>query len=206
LRSALKWAESKNLIDRAPKIYRPERPAPRDDRLTRDQIGIFLAHCTFPHVKLFVTLAVTTGARMSAILQLTWDRVDFDRGTIVYRDPEQGRTKKGRATVPINDMARAALLEAQRGALTPFVVEWAGSRVVSIKKGLASVGKRCGLPWVTAHVFRHSAATAMAERGVPMAEIAQFLGHADSRITERVYARFSPTYLRRAADALEFVA
>jgi hypothetical protein len=31
----------------------------------------------------------------------------------------------------------------------------------------------------TAHVFRHSAATAMAERGVPMAEIAQFLGHAD---------------------------
>jgi integrase len=204
LRSALKWAESKNLIDRAPKIFRPERPPPRDDRLTREQIGIFLAHCTFPHIKMFVTLAVTTGARMSAILQLTWDRVDFDRSTIVYHDPERARTKKGRATVPMNDMARAALLEAKRGAVTPYVVEWAGSRVVSIKKGLASVGKRCGLPWVTAHVFRHSAATAMAERGVPMAEIAQFLGHADSRVTERVYARFSPTYLRRAADALEF--
>jgi len=36
-----------------------------------------------------------------------------------------------------------------------------------------------------------------------MAEIAQFLGHKDSRITERVYARFSPTYLRGAASMLE---
>jgi integrase len=43
----------------------------------------------------------------------------------------------------------------------------------------------------------------MAEAGVPMAEIAQYLGHTDSRITERVYARFSPTYLRGAVGALD---
>jgi integrase len=43
----------------------------------------------------------------------------------------------------------------------------------------------------------------MAEAGIGMAEIAQFLGHSDSRTTERVYARFSPDYLRKAAEALE---
>src|SRR5262249_16136097 len=32
----------------------------------------------------------------------------------------------------------------------------------------------------------------MAEEGVPMQQIAQYLGHSDSRTTERVYARFSP--------------
>ena len=37
-----------------------------------------------------------------------------------------------------------------------------------------------------------------------MSEIAQLLGHSDSQITERVYAKFSPTYLRKAAEALEF--
>ncbi len=37
-----------------------------------------------------------------------------------------------------------------------------------------------------------------------MSEIAQMLGHSDSRVTEKVYARFSPTYLRGAAAALEF--
>ena len=43
----------------------------------------------------------------------------------------------------------------------------------------------------------------MAEGGIPMAGIAQFLGHKDSRVTERVYARFSPNYLRGAASMLE---
>jgi integrase len=50
--------------------------------------------------------------------------------------------------------------------------------------------------------MRHTAAVWMAEAGVPMPVIAQYLGHTDSRITERVYARFSPDYLRGAADAL----
>jgi integrase len=42
----------------------------------------------------------------------------------------------------------------------------------------------------------------MAEEGVPMQQIAQYLGHNDSSTTERVYARFSPDYLREAAKAL----
>jgi integrase len=36
-----------------------------------------------------------------------------------------------------------------------------------------------------------------------MAEIAQFLGHSSESVTYRVYARFSPDHLRRAAAALE---
>jgi integrase len=43
----------------------------------------------------------------------------------------------------------------------------------------------------------------MAEGGVPMSEIAQYLGHSSTRVTETVYARYSPTYLRGAAKALE---
>lgn len=43
----------------------------------------------------------------------------------------------------------------------------------------------------------------MAEAGVPMSEIASFLGHSDDRITQRVYAKYSPAYLRTAASALE---
>jgi integrase len=62
---------------------------------------------------------------------------------------------------------------------------------------------RAGVPWVTPHVFRHTAAVWMAEAGVPMPEIAAYLGHSDSRTTERVYAKFSPAYLRKASRALE---
>jgi integrase len=191
LRSALKWAEKKNLILKAPAITRPERPPPRDKRLTRDEAKRFLAACEVPHVRLFVVLALTTGGRMGALLDLTWDRVDFDRGQIRLDNPMRRKTNKGRALVPMNQTARQALLE------------WAGHKVASVKKGLRGAGKRSGLPWVTAHVFRHSAATWLAEDGRSMPEIAQFLGHSDSRLTERVYARFSPNYLAKTATSLE---
>lgn len=39
--------------------------------------------------------------------------------------------------------------------------------------------------------------------GVPMVEIARFLGHSSESITFRTYAVHSPDYLRRAAGALE---
>jgi integrase len=51
-------------------------------------------------------------------------------------------------------------------------------------------------------VHGRTAAVWMAEAGVPMPEIAQCLGHRNSRTTERVYARYSPDYLQGAARAL----
>jgi integrase len=203
LRSALKWAERKNLIPKAPAIYRPPMSPPRDLRLTREQAARFLNACQMPHVRLFVICAMTTGARIGALVGLKWDRVDFDGRTINLHDPTRPRTKKGRAVVPINRTLMAALQEARAGALTPYVIEWNGKPVKEVKHALAAAARRCGLPWVTAHVFRHSAASWMAEAGVPMFEIAQFLGHADSRTTEKTYARLSPDFLRDAAEALE---
>jgi integrase len=122
LRSALRWAENKRLLDRAPKIWLPSPSPPRDRRMTREQVSAFIAECTMPHVKLFAILAATTGARMGAILSLTWDRVDLERGLIHYQDPTIFRTKKGRATTPINALARDALIDARTGATTPFVI------------------------------------------------------------------------------------
>jgi integrase len=206
LRSSLRWAERKNLIAKAPYISRPAMSPPRDLRLTREQSGRFLSSCITPHIRLFTILAMTTGARTGALMSLTWSQVNFERRIIDlnnFREETSRGPQKGRAVVPINRTLMAALQEAQRGALTDFVVEWNGRPVKSVKKGLAAAGRRCGLSWVTAHVFRHSAASWMAESGVSMDRIAAFLGHSDSRITSRIYAKFSPDYLRDAAEALE---
>ena len=203
LRASLKWAEKKDLIGKAPFVWMPPPSDPRDVRLTREQAARFIAACDAPHLRLFVVLALTTGARKEALLDLTWDRVDFDARRINLKDPARPRTAKGRALVPMNETAFSALSEARERASTPYVIEYAGRRVKFIKMGLRRAGQRCGMEFVCAHVFRHSAATWMAEGGIPMAEIAQFLGHKDSRVTERVYARFSPTYLRGAASMLE---
>lgn len=127
--------------------------------------------------------------------------MDFETGLIrLSNAPGRG---KGRATVPMTDAIRQALLEAREAATTDAVIEYAGRPVGSIKKAFARTCERAGLPGVTPHTLRHTAASWMAEAGVPMPEIASFLGHSDDRITQRVYAKFSPAYLRTAAQALE---
>ena len=82
------------------------------------------------------------------------------------------------------------------------MIEYGGKPILKIRKALGRVAAAAGVPWCTPHVLRHTAAVWMAESGIAMSVIAQYLGHTDSRITERVYTRYSPTYLRQAAAAL----
>ena len=46
------------------------------------------------------------------------------------------------------------------------------------------------------HILRHTYGSQLAMAGVPMAVIAEALGHADERITRKHYAHLSPSYLR----------
>lgn len=203
LRTVLVWAQKNRLINHAPEIYRPEKPSPKDRYLTRDEAQRILAAATLPHVKLSIHLMLATAARVSAILELTWDRVDFKRRLIHLIDPTVKIRRKGRATVPINSTLMAALQEAKGGALSEYVVEWSGERVKSIRKGIATAADKAGLDDVSPHVFRHTSAVWMAEAGIPITEIAQYLGHSNPSVTYRVYSRYSPDHLRKAASALE---
>jgi len=170
--------------------------------LTRPEFEKLLSCAGASHIELFILLALTTAGRKEAILGLTWDRVDFERGIIRLGNGE--RRVKGRATVPLHPDVVEKLVIAKRLALTDHVIEWAEKPVRSIRTGFARACERACLPDVTPHVLRHTAAVWMAEDGVSMAEIAQFLGHSDSRITERIYARFSPAHLRKASRSLSW--
>ena len=212
LRAGLKWARPKGAEQLFEAIELPPAPPPKADHLTRSQFSRLLeaaagnqktqtANDVGNHVRLFLILALTTGGRKSAILELTWDKVDFERGMIQLGDGT--RRAKGRATVPMTEQAREELQKSRKAAMTDHVIEWAGRPVNGIKTGFNAAVKRAGLgEWVTPHVLRHTAACWMAEAGRSMHEIAAYLGHSDSRITERVYARFSPHHLRQASAAL----
>lgn len=202
LRMVLLWAEKHRLIGRAPAIERPSKPEPKTDHLTRDEARAMIDAANAPHIALAIRLMIGTGARNEAALQLTWDRVDMDRRMIQLRNPFDRARRKGRATVPINDTLFAALQEARELAQSIYVVEWAGEPVKSIKRGLKAAGAAVKRGDVSPHMLRHSAAVWMAEDGHNMHEIAQFLGHDDVKTTTKIYARFSPTHLRKLADSL----
>jgi integrase len=200
------FAVKRNLIGKVPYILRPPQPRPKEDKhLTRAQVRKLIGGAKLPHVRLAIILLYTTAARASALCGLTWDRCDFDRDRIDLRDPTITRPHKGRAIVPMLRTAKTALREAEAGALSGYVIEWAGKRVKSLKRGIKTARTAAGISQtVSPHILRHSAAVHMAEDGRSMEEIQQFLGHSDINVTRKIYARFSPSYLREAAAALEF--
>ena len=199
LRACLRWHYGKD----APQITAPAPSPPRDRFLSKEQRERLMEAIETPHVKLFAVLAFTTGARMGAILDLTWDRVDLDVGTIDFNPAGRDKTNKRRTVVPINQRAREALEEAKAGALTDHVIEYGGKPVASVKKAIAAASRRAGVP-CSPHDFRRSAARWMAEADVPMERIAQFLGHTTTRVTYATYARFSPRFMADAAVALDW--
>lgn len=184
------------------RVELPSKPRPRTRHLTPDEARRLLDAAQMPHVRLFIELALHTAGRPSSILDLTWNRVDFKRGVIHLDNPARDRTAKGRATVPLPPLLLEPLSAAQRGARTDYVIEWAGKPVQSVKKAVQRTAMRAGIEGVTPYVLRHTAAVWMAEAGVPIVEIAQFMGHTNPSVTFRTYARFSPDYLQGASRAI----
>jgi len=175
-------------------------PTPREVFITREQFQALHDAAKAPHVRLFLMLAWFTAGRKEALLSLTWDQINFKTGVV---DLGAGVGNKGRAKPPMSPSLKNALQESKKAAVTDYVVEWAGDRVRSIRKGFDKAAQAAKLPGITPHDLRRSAARVMIEKGIPMSEVSQYLGHSSTAVTEKVYGRFSPGYLRKAAEALE---
>ncbi len=197
---SLRWAKAKKLIEDAPAIWRPLPPERRERHLSREEFRRFLAEVKAPHAKLYMVLAIATCARPTALLQLTWDRVDFTRGLIDLNQRGRVQTAKRRPVVPIADYALEALQTAYKIRQSEYVIERGAKAVSSIKKAFSAASQRSNVH-ATPYTLRHTGAVWRAEDGVPMPEIAQLMGHDDDRTTQKHYARFSPSYLRKAANA-----
>lgn len=190
-------------------VWKPPAPEPKDRWLTRDEAAQLLRACRANrdqqwHLALFIRLALHTGARAEAILSLRWPQVDLERRLIDFNPPGRQRTKKGRPIIPIPGRLMAPLRAARRrGSDIGPVLHYFGEPVGSVKKAFARACERAGLEDATPHTLRHTCASWLAQRGVPFPVIARYLGHSDSRTTERVYAHHAPDYLEAARRAID---
>jgi integrase len=210
LRTAMNWAFKNEMLARKADVWVPQKGKPRDIVAEESEAFAILASCKLPHVRLFVLLAISTGARKTAILQLTWDRVDFDRRQIDFRLKEQKsildkRGQKGRSVVEFGLVVELALREAKEAARSPYVIEWARGPVKDIKKGLTAAVERAGLTHrkIGSHVLRHSTATWLADENIDMRKIQKMLGHRNMKTTEEIYAKFRKGYLTEAANVID---
>jgi integrase len=199
---ALRRAAHAKAIDKAPAIWRPAAPERKIRHLTHAEFEKWFAEVRAPHARLYVLVGLYSMARPSAILELTWDRVDFERGQIDLNPRGRRQTKKRRPVVPLNDEALDELKQAYEGRQSEYVIERGAKRIGNIKKAFQAASKRAGIH-VTPYTLRHTGAVWAAEAGVSMAELAQFMGHDDDATTQKHYARFSPDYLKGVATKVQ---
>jgi len=204
-------------------VVLPPRGEPREAWLTEAQAfrlwkaatryrevqkGFATGRRSLAHIARFTLVGLHTGTRASAICGAAlsptpgkgW--VDLEAGVFYRRAAGKVETKKRQTPIRIPPVLLRHLRKWKRlGISKHYVVEFNGKPVKRINKGFRSARRLAGLGTdVTPHTLRHTCATWMAQRRVPIHEICGFLGM--SRETfERVYGHHHPDFQAEAVNA-----
>ncbi len=196
-----------HLVSRPHVQLPPEQPG-RQRWLTRSEAARLLwesrkgrnARLVLP---LFVMVALRTGARLGAIMELRWIQVDLDRGRIDFNVPGRPITNKRRPVIPIprNLMWQLRAARNRSAPLGRVIPEaWSEQR---LRRAFERAVKRARLDdGVVIHALRHTCGTWMAQAGVPLWQVAGWLGHTMARTTE-LYAHHHPDHFQAAKRAIE---
>lgn len=210
LRAALGFAhDNGKLVEDCRKhVEIPPQPPSRDRWLDRPEAARLLWESRRDpqargHLPMFILLALATGARPSALFDLRWTQIDFDRDRIDFNQPGRRQTSKRRPIISIPRRLRWFLLRAHARASSPYVLAFNGKRLASVKKSFRHARERAGLgPDVVPYTMRHTAGTWLAQAGVDLWIIGGWLGHTQQRTTE-LYAHHSPHHMAAARKVMD---
>jgi integrase len=208
--------------------------APKDDKpeevgqaWTETEARTFLAQVTDDRYSAAWRLSLY-GLRRGEVLGLTWDAVDLDKGIVTVRQsrvvaggqvivtsPKNGKTR--RVPVGAEVVADLGALKMRQDTEAHFlgrnynpggfvVVDEAGVPMRPERYGdmFQEHAKTARLPRIRLHDLRHTAASLLKSKGVPMLTAASLLGH-DPMIFAKVYGHDYEEDIRRAADQLAAV-
>ena len=145
-----------------------------------------------------IRLLTLTGARLSEILTLKWDYVDFEQQQLRLPD-----SKTGQKSIFLNAPTLEVLAAIPRLEGNPHVIcgEKPGAHLVNLQKPWRRIRKIAGLDDVRLHDLRHSFASVAAGGGMSLPVIGALLGHSQAQTTQR-YAHLSADPLKAASDAV----
>lgn len=203
LRAAFNWGLKEGWISCKPHIPAPPANDERDRFLTRNEALALLAECKAQHLKTFVAIALFTGARAGAILELEWQDVDFDDGSI--RWGVGNKSKRRPRVTAINNSLRDILIEAFANRCSNSVISWRGKPVKSVRKSYVKAVQRASIEHVTIHDLRRTAASWLLMNGGTFQDAAILLEDSIETVRRR-YARFGLQKSQEITNRLELVA
>lgn len=151
----------------------------------------------------FIAIGLATGARMSAILELSWDRVRLEERIIDFRAPSfRADRKKHRAVVAVTDEL-LSIMGARQGLSGPVIN--ASNQTMARRIRIAAIKAGLGKD-VTAHTLRRTAATTIV-KAFPIEIARRMLGHSYTQTTDAYYVNLSPQdVLRTVRESAKFIA
>ena len=205
---------------------------PKEMRPLKDnEVSAFLnAIIGHPLESLFY-VATFTGMRESEIIGLSWDCIDFERGTIhLYRQLKKTRGKGGQYVFTSLKNKQARTFGVPQNVLDTLrrvkikQAEWklkAGSSwnnkdnlvfTDQLGKHIAThtvwrqfkvKAKEIGIPEMRFHDLRHSYATLALQNGVDVKTVSSNLGHATTAFTMDRYGHVTETMMKDSADKMQ---
>jgi len=187
-----------NWLQRFSKIRMLKEPRRRIRYLTREQADQLLEELP-EHLRPVVRYALATGCRMGEILQLDWQRVDFDR-RVAWLDPGTTKNGEGRG-IPLNSDAVLAL-RAVNGVHERFCFTYNGARMQAIGSSWKRSLRRAGIEEFRFHDLRHTWASWHVMSGTSLQELMELGGWKSYEMVLR-YAHLAPEHLADAAKRIE---
>ena len=216
LKQAVRWLlVPRNVVEATtpPRQVRPEITA-----LSGEQVRALLQAARGDALEALWVLAVTTGMRNGELLALQWRDADLEARTLrVRRSVWAGKvsapkTRAGNRNIRLSGLAVAALKEHRLATAKRRISEWVFSTSKGTPISVHNVHnrswkpllKRAGLPASTRmHDLRHTCATLLLSRGVPVKVVSEMLGHASVSITLDTYSHVLPDMQESAARAMD---
>lgn len=154
-----------------------------------------------PWFRPLIQAALMTGGRWSEIYKMKVRDVDLHAGSVHFPETKGGRPRYVHLT---NDgLMFFRRLCSGKGMADPVFVNQHG-RPFGPSHQIRPMRETCLKARVDPagfHILRHTYGSTLAMAGVPLAVIAEALGHADERITRKHYAHLSPSYVRDTVRA-----
>lgn len=221
IRRMLSLAVEWDIIPRVPRIRFVKVPDATPRWLTDAEMAA-LIEAIEPQWKTMVLVGLRTGLRIGELRGLQWGDVDLHRRVLQVKRTDPGRrtmdatSPKGNRerTVPLTNDAAATLRDlkpekARAGDFVwPALLRRSGetrARARSEKGAWTAITRaatKAGLEDVAWHTLRHTYASHLVMRGVPLRTIQGWLGHASITETEK-YSHLSPDFGHAAADLLD---
>ncbi|HET7128958.1 MAG TPA: site-specific integrase [Gaiellaceae bacterium] len=196
LRMMLRMAEGDGIVEKnvAELVDPPAVNAKEPIHFTAEQARKFLEAAKDDNLYSLYAVALATGLRRGELLALTWRDCDLDgTGTIIVRS---GKTAAAARRVPLAAFAVVALRSSRRhpGRIWPYDPSY-------VTRHVKVICRRAGVPQLTFHQLRSSAASILLAEGVSMDVIRQILGHTRVSMTAH-YARVEDEMKREAVERL----